>query len=89
MPTQDGSGGIWRADLSFSMTTRGPERLYECPAGAIRALVSCPTGPLMAATGQWTPGVGRSLRRNVSSEYLCGLYVMSLVMSTIYVIAKA
>ncbi|KAF0298911.1 Cilia- and flagella-associated protein 44 [Amphibalanus amphitrite] len=48
---QDGNGGIWKADLSFSMTTRGPERLYECPAGPLRALVACPTGPLMAATG--------------------------------------
>ena len=49
---QDGSGGIWKADLSFSMTTKGPERLYECPAGPLRALVTCPTGTLMAATGQ-------------------------------------
>ncbi|XP_037077844.1 cilia- and flagella-associated protein 44-like [Pollicipes pollicipes] len=48
---QDACGGIWRADLSFSMTSKGPERLYECPAGPARALATCPVGTLMAVTG--------------------------------------
>nr|CAB3230210.1 WD repeat-containing protein 52-like [Phallusia mammillata] len=48
---QDSNGGIWKLDLSFSHTTKPPEKLYSFTAGSITGLASSPSSHLMAATG--------------------------------------
>ncbi|XP_075710812.1 cilia- and flagella-associated protein 44 isoform X1 [Rhinoderma darwinii] len=54
---QDGSGGIWKLDLSFSNITQDPECLFSCHSGTIKALDASPSTYLMATTS-----LDRSLR---------------------------
>ncbi|CAK8686101.1 unnamed protein product [Clavelina lepadiformis] len=48
---QDANGGIWKLDLSFSHTTKPPEMLYSCTAGAITGVSCSPTSHLVSMTG--------------------------------------
>ncbi|XP_040195062.1 cilia- and flagella-associated protein 44 [Rana temporaria] len=47
---QDGCGGIWKLDLSFSNITQDPEQLFSFHAGEINALDASPSTYLMATT---------------------------------------
>ncbi|KAK3588814.1 hypothetical protein CHS0354_028462 [Potamilus streckersoni] len=48
---QDGSGGIWRLDLSFSHTSSAPKKLFTYHAGSIAACEASPFTDLVATTG--------------------------------------
>jgi len=48
---QDASGGIWKLDLTFSHTTKQPEKLYSFTSGSVSTLKTSPNMNLMAASG--------------------------------------
>ncbi|XP_075252601.1 cilia- and flagella-associated protein 44-like isoform X3 [Convolutriloba macropyga] len=48
---QDADGGIWRLDLSFSHTTKPPEKMFSFHAGAINGLGFSPLTDLVTTTG--------------------------------------
>ncbi|KAK6165219.1 hypothetical protein SNE40_023570 [Patella caerulea] len=48
---QDGNGGIWKLDLSFSHTSLQPEKISSYHAGAITSCVTSPVTHLVATTG--------------------------------------
>ncbi|XP_033126041.1 cilia- and flagella-associated protein 44-like [Anneissia japonica] len=48
---QDANGAIWKLDLSFSHTTKDPERLFSFHSGAINQTVSSTVSQLVATTG--------------------------------------
>lgn len=53
---QDANGGIWKLDLSFSHTTKDPEKLFSYHAGEITAIATSPISQLIASTahdGKW------------------------------------
>ncbi|XP_077985504.1 cilia- and flagella-associated protein 44-like isoform X2 [Glandiceps talaboti] len=47
---QDANGGIWKLDLSFSHTTKAPEKLFSYHAGQITSLAVSPNTHLVAST---------------------------------------
>ncbi|XP_070551975.1 cilia- and flagella-associated protein 44-like isoform X2 [Ptychodera flava] len=47
---QDSKGGIWKLDLSFSHTTKPPEKLFSYHAGEITGLAPSPNSHLVATT---------------------------------------
>ncbi|XP_030833850.1 cilia- and flagella-associated protein 44 isoform X2 [Strongylocentrotus purpuratus] len=47
---QDANGGIWKLDLSFSHTTKDPEKLFSYHAGEITAVATSPISQLIAST---------------------------------------
>ncbi|XP_033641081.1 cilia- and flagella-associated protein 44-like isoform X3 [Asterias rubens] len=47
---QDANGSIWKLDLSFSHTTRDPERLFSFHAGEITAIDTSPVSQLLASS---------------------------------------
>ncbi|XP_038057956.1 cilia- and flagella-associated protein 44-like isoform X2 [Patiria miniata] len=47
---QDANGAIWKLDLSFSHTTRDPERLFSFHAGEITSIDTSPVSHLLAST---------------------------------------
>ena len=49
---QDGAGGIWSADLSFSLNALPPKRLLHYHAGAIVACVVSPVTYLVLTLGE-------------------------------------
>lgn len=46
---QDGSGGIWKLDLSFSHTSQAPEKLASFHAGPIASCDVSPVAPFVAS----------------------------------------
>ena len=48
---QDAGGGIWRVDLSFSLTMKRPEKILQCHAGAIACLVTNPFRTILVSGG--------------------------------------
>jgi WD40 repeat protein len=48
---QDAGGGIWKVDLSFSLTMRKPERIFQCHAGGVTCLVANPTNNILLSGG--------------------------------------
>merc|ERR1712136_198632 len=48
---QDSNGGIWKLDLSFSHTTKPPEKLCSFVAGGITGVGTSPRSHLVAVTG--------------------------------------
>ena len=65
---QDGSGGIWKLDLSFSHTSQSPAKLFSYHAGKISSLALSPISHIAATTGQ--DGTVR-LFDYISKEPLC------------------
>ena len=49
---QDGSGGIWYADLSFSLAAMTPKRLLHFHSGAIVACAVSPVTYLVMTLGE-------------------------------------
>ncbi|XP_041471026.1 cilia- and flagella-associated protein 44-like [Lytechinus variegatus] len=47
---QDANGGIWKLDLSFSHTTKDPEKLFSYHAGEITDIATSPVSQLIAST---------------------------------------
>ncbi|CAD5123356.1 DgyrCDS11713 [Dimorphilus gyrociliatus] len=48
---QDGNGGIWKLDLSFSFTSHAPEKIMSYHAGEILGVSASPVSHLVATTG--------------------------------------
>uniref|UniRef100_H2ZFC4 Cilia- and flagella-associated protein 44 n=1 Tax=Ciona savignyi TaxID=51511 RepID=H2ZFC4_CIOSA len=48
---QDAGGGIWKLDLSFSHTTKPPEKLHSFTSGPITGMATSPGSHLVATTG--------------------------------------
>lgn len=48
---QDAGGGIWRVDLSFSLTMKRPEKILQCHAGAVVCLVTNPFRNILVSGG--------------------------------------
>lgn len=70
---QDANGGIWKLDLSFSHTTKPPEKLYSYTAGLITGTVCSPTTHLLAVAGDPYIRLYDYLTKNVLCEYKCPL----------------
>ena len=49
---QDAGGGIWKVDLSFSLTMKKPVKLRQCHAGSVTCLESSPTSGLLLSGGE-------------------------------------
>ncbi|EDV19473.1 uncharacterized protein TRIADDRAFT_33519 [Trichoplax adhaerens] len=49
---QDASGGIWKLDLSFSHTTKPPEKLFSFHAGEITGMQTSPKHHMVATTAE-------------------------------------
>ena len=47
---QDGNGGIWRLDLSFSASSENPKQLFSYHAGVINGIGCCPNSHFFATT---------------------------------------
>ena len=48
---QDAGGGIWKVDLSFSLTMKKPNKIRQCHAGAVTCLTSSPISGLVVSGG--------------------------------------
>ena len=48
---QDAGGGIWRVDLSFSLTMKKPEKILQCHAGSVTCLVTNPFRSILVSGG--------------------------------------
>ena len=76
---QDAGGGIWKADLSFSLTMRKPEKIFQCHAGAVTSLVSNPSENILISGGIDGRICAYNLKRNTmvgSIKYTCGVTCM-------------
>ena len=49
---QDASGGIWKLDISVSLTKKAPELLQSYHAGPINGLAPCPYTHMLATIGK-------------------------------------
>ncbi|KAK6640272.1 hypothetical protein RUM44_011958 [Polyplax serrata] len=49
---QDGNGGIWKLDLSISVTPKPPTMVLECHAGRVAAIQASPFSAHLASLGQ-------------------------------------
>ena len=76
---QDAGGGIWKVDLSFSLTMRKPEKIFQCHAGAVKCLVTSPSETLLISGGMDGRICAYNLNRKVlvsSVKYNCGVTFM-------------
>ena len=48
---QDAGGGIWKVDLSFSLTMKKPHKIRQCHAGAVTCLTASPISGLIVSGG--------------------------------------
>lgn len=48
---QDAGGGIWKVDLSFSLTMKKPQKIRQCHAGAVTCLTASPISGLVVSGG--------------------------------------
>ena len=48
---QDAGGGIWKVDLSFSLTMKKPHKIRQCHAGAVTCLTASPISGLVVSGG--------------------------------------
>ncbi|KAL5270287.1 hypothetical protein ACHWQZ_G001132 [Mnemiopsis leidyi] len=48
---QDAAGGIWRLDISVSLTKKAPELIQSYHAGPVRGIVPCPYTHMSASMG--------------------------------------
>ena len=48
---QDGAGGIWKLDISVSLTKKAPELIESYHSGPIKKLVPCPYTHMVASIG--------------------------------------
>ena len=49
---QDAGGGIWKVDLSFSLTMKKPQKIRQCHAGAVTCLTASPISGLVVSGGR-------------------------------------
>ena len=49
---QDAGGGIWKVDLSFSLTMKKPHKIRQCHAGAVTCLTASPISGLIVSGGE-------------------------------------
>ncbi|XP_039256736.2 cilia- and flagella-associated protein 44-like isoform X2 [Styela clava] len=68
---QDANGGIWKLDLSFSHTTKPPEKLYSYTAGKISGLTASPASHMVAVTGDTSVRIYDYLTKDALCEYKC------------------
>jgi len=72
---QDAAGGIWRLDISVSLTKKAPELIQSYHAGPVRGIAPCPYTHMSASMGaDGTVRVVDYLRKNtlVSKKYKSG-----------------
>ena len=48
---QDGSGSIWKVDLSFSLSMKKPSRIYRCHSGEISSISGSELNSLLLSGG--------------------------------------
>ena len=79
---QDAGGGIWRVDLSFSLTMRKPEKILQCHAGGVTCLATNPTQSILISGGVDGRISAYNLKRNIltnSVKYHCSVTCMSWI----------
>lgn len=76
---QDAGGGIWKVDLSFSLTMKKPEKIFQCHAGAVTCLVTSPSENVLISGGMDGRICAYNLKRKLmvnSVKYNCGITCM-------------
>ena len=79
---QDAGGGIWKVDLSFSLTMKKPEKILQCHAGGVTCLVTNPSQNILVSGGSDGRINTYNLKRNVltnSIKYHCSVTCMSWI----------